>query len=186
MTVTLAPPEQRYPIITGVAVRSALAGLVEGHGVAIKWPNDIVISGKKVCGILCEMRAGITAVGLGINVNQDSWPKELEARSISLEQVSHCGFALDDVARTVTDQLCEWIHVFRSKGFGPVRDEFLCHGMLEGYEIFDERGDRCTIVDLTAEGHLVIDTRGIRKTLIHEPVSLGWDNIPRTAVVPVP
>ena len=175
MTITLAPPEPRYPIIAGVAVRAALADLVGRHNVAIKWPNDIVVSGKKVCGILCEMKSGITAVGIGVNVNQEVWPAELGERSVSLNQVSHHRFSVDEVARAVANKLGLWVDVFRSRGFSPVRDEFLCHGLLEGYEVFDEKGKRCTIVDLTAEGHLVIDIQGVRRILIHEPVSLGWD-----------
>ena len=51
----------------------------------LKWPNDVLIDGKKVCGILTEMNAEATrvryiVVGIGINVNQASFPKELEAR----------------------------------------------------------------------------------------------------------
>ncbi len=94
MTLTVAPPEERYPIIAGVAVRAAIAGLVPDEAVAVKWPNDIVISGRKVCGILCETRGPITAIGIGVNVNQQAWPKELEHRACSLKQYSHDGFSV--------------------------------------------------------------------------------------------
>ena len=51
----------------------------------LKWPNDLLIDGKKVCGILTEMNAEATrvryiVVGIGINVNQASFPKELRAQ----------------------------------------------------------------------------------------------------------
>jgi hypothetical protein len=65
--------------------------------------------------------------------------------------------------------------VFRSQGFSPVRGEFLCHGLLEGYEVFNEKGQRCTIVDLTMDGHLIIKEGEMERELIYEPVSLGWD-----------
>jgi len=175
MTLTAAPPEERYPIIAGVAVRSALAGLVPEQAVDLKWPNDIVISGKKVCGILCETRGPITAIGIGVNVNQQIWPKELEHRACSLKQHSPGGFSVNKVIESVSEQLCTWIDVFRRQGFGPVREEFLCHGLLERYEVFVEKGLRCTIIDLTMDGHLIVKQGDMEMELIHEPVSLGWD-----------
>jgi BirA family transcriptional regulator, biotin operon repressor / biotin---[acetyl-CoA-carboxylase] ligase len=175
MTLTLAPPEERYPIIAGVAVRAAIAGLLPDQAVAVKWPNDIIISGKKVCGILCETRGPITAIGIGINVNQQAWPKELERRACSLKQHAGYGFSINKVIESVSEQLCAWIEVFRSQGFGPVREEFLCHGLLEGYDVYDEKGQRCTIVGLTMGGHLLIKQGEMETELIHEPVSLGWD-----------
>jgi BirA family biotin operon repressor/biotin-[acetyl-CoA-carboxylase] ligase len=55
----------------------------------LKWPNDILIGGRKVCGILTEMHAEVTrvryvVVGIGINVNQSSFPSELQAIATSL------------------------------------------------------------------------------------------------------
>jgi BirA family biotin operon repressor/biotin-[acetyl-CoA-carboxylase] ligase len=55
----------------------------------LKWPNDVLIDGKKVCGILTEMNAEATrvrhiVVGVGINVNQPSFPKDLPATSLRL------------------------------------------------------------------------------------------------------
>jgi BirA family transcriptional regulator, biotin operon repressor / biotin---[acetyl-CoA-carboxylase] ligase len=174
MTLTLAPPEERYPIIAGVAVRSAIAGLVPDQTVSVKWPNDIVISGKKVCGILCETRGLITAIGIGVNVNQQEWPRELEHRACSLKQYSHDVFSVNKVIELVSEHLCTWIDLFRSQGFTPVREEFLRHGLLQGYEVFLEKDQRCTIVDLTMDGHLIIKQGETETELIHEPVSLGW------------
>ena len=55
----------------------------------LKWPNDVLIGGKKVCGILTEMNAEITrvryvVVGIGINVNQSKFPADLQALATSL------------------------------------------------------------------------------------------------------
>lgn len=55
----------------------------------IKWPNDIVVGGKKVCGILTEMSAEVdhihyVVIGVGINVNTESFPKELAKMATSL------------------------------------------------------------------------------------------------------
>lgn len=84
LTVTLGEPDQRFPIVTGVAVHDALSELCRGIEVEIKWPNDIMISGKKVCGILCESKGALTAIGIGINVRQTAWPDDLIETATSL------------------------------------------------------------------------------------------------------
>lgn len=174
MTLTLAPPEERLPLIAGIAVREALAGLVFPRSVEMKWPNDIVIGGRKVCGILCEVRGGIAAMGVGINVNQTAWPRGLDHRAVSLRQVTGGEYDLDEIAMLVAQGISIWVQAFHERGFAPVRQEFLKHGLLDEYEVFDERAQRCSIVDLTMDGHLVIVAGGVCRTLISETISIGW------------
>jgi BirA family transcriptional regulator, biotin operon repressor / biotin---[acetyl-CoA-carboxylase] ligase len=87
---TLPPSEVLVlSLAAGLAVRAAIE-LVDSRVIAdLKWPNDVLIGGKKVCGILTEMNAEATrvryiVVGIGINVNQASFPKELPATSLRL------------------------------------------------------------------------------------------------------
>ena len=76
-------------LATGLAVRAAIQQVDSRVSVDLKWPNDVLVNGKKVCGILTEMNAEATrvrhiVVGIGINVNQTSFPKELHATSLRL------------------------------------------------------------------------------------------------------
>jgi BirA family transcriptional regulator, biotin operon repressor / biotin---[acetyl-CoA-carboxylase] ligase len=76
-------------LAAGLAVQSAIAQVDSRVQADLKWPNDILIDGKKVCGILTEMNAEATrvryaVVGIGINVNQSSFPKELRATSLRI------------------------------------------------------------------------------------------------------
>jgi BirA family biotin operon repressor/biotin-[acetyl-CoA-carboxylase] ligase len=76
-------------LAVGLAVRAALAQVEARVSVDLKWPNDVLIKGRKVCGILAEMHAEVTrvrhiVVGVGINVNQKSFPKEIEGEATSL------------------------------------------------------------------------------------------------------
>lgn len=73
MSVFLDPPaEVRRPVVltawAAVGVAEAVAELT-GVQAAVKWPNDLLAGGKKVCGILIEQR-GLVAVGIGLNLNQ--------------------------------------------------------------------------------------------------------------------
>ena len=76
-------------LATGLAVHSAVQEIDSRVVPDLKWPNDVLIGGKKVCGILTEMNAEITRVryivaGIGINVNQSSFPPDLQDLAISL------------------------------------------------------------------------------------------------------
>ena len=80
-------------LAAGLAVQSAIQG-IDPHVMAdLKWPNDLLITGKKFCGILTEMSAEATrvrhiVVGIGINVNQNSFPAELTQTATSLRLVT--------------------------------------------------------------------------------------------------
>jgi len=77
-------------LAAGLAVHSAVAGMGAGIPPDLKWPNDLLIGGKKFCGILTEMSAEATrvrhiVVGIGINVNQRRFPEELQPIATSLQ-----------------------------------------------------------------------------------------------------
>ena len=74
-------------LVMGLACARAMRQL--GLDAGIKWPNDVVVSRKKICGILTEMeldgdRIGHVVVGIGINVNTVSFPPELADKATSL------------------------------------------------------------------------------------------------------
>ena len=78
-------------LATGLAVQAAIRQIDSKVNPDLKWPNDLLINGKKVCGILTEMNSEATrvifiVVGIGLNVNQANFPEELDA--ISLRQAT--------------------------------------------------------------------------------------------------
>jgi BirA family biotin operon repressor/biotin-[acetyl-CoA-carboxylase] ligase len=78
-----------FSLAAGLAVRAAVAEIVSHLKPDLKWPNDLLLSGKKFCGILTEMNAEATrvrhlVVGMGINVNQVKFPAELREIATSL------------------------------------------------------------------------------------------------------
>jgi BirA family biotin operon repressor/biotin-[acetyl-CoA-carboxylase] ligase len=89
------PPSQVLvlALAAGLAVSAAIEEVHPGMSLDLKWPNDVLVAGKKVCGILAEMNAEATrvryiVVGIGINVNQTAFPKELEGEATSLRTVT--------------------------------------------------------------------------------------------------
>jgi BirA family transcriptional regulator, biotin operon repressor / biotin---[acetyl-CoA-carboxylase] ligase len=77
----------------GLAVHSAVRQMDSEIMPDLKWPNDLLLDGKKFCGILTEMnaeamRARYVVVGIGINVNQSHFPAELRETATSLRMVT--------------------------------------------------------------------------------------------------
>lgn len=82
------PRPALLPLAIGWAVRKAVASLLPGATVNVKWPNDVRIDRRKIAGILVESPDdGIYLAGIGLNVNQDSFASEIagEPTSILLE-----------------------------------------------------------------------------------------------------
>jgi BirA family biotin operon repressor/biotin-[acetyl-CoA-carboxylase] ligase len=76
-------------LAAGLAVHSAVQEIDSRVVPDLKWPNDVLIGGKKFCGILTEMNAEVTrvryvVVGIGVNVNQSSFPADLQGVATSL------------------------------------------------------------------------------------------------------
>ena len=92
MSILLRPKfEPQYAptltLVMGMAVAKAVKKL--GFDVSIKWPNDVVVSHKKICGILTEMgvrdgKIDYAVIGVGINVNIKEFPEEMADKATSL------------------------------------------------------------------------------------------------------
>jgi BirA family biotin operon repressor/biotin-[acetyl-CoA-carboxylase] ligase len=97
-------------LAVGLAVRAAIQQLDARVLVDLKWPNDVLIGGKKVCGILTEMNAEATrvryiVVGIGMNVNQADFPKELEHEATSLRMATGSEWSRVEVATALLKSL---------------------------------------------------------------------------------
>lgn len=93
MTIALKPdftPEKAsmLTLVMALSVAEAVTDIT-GLNAGIKWPNDIVVNRKKICGILTEMSMEAdyirsVVIGVGINTNQESFPEEIKATATSL------------------------------------------------------------------------------------------------------
>lgn len=104
---------EKAPMLTLVMAYSVAKALQEKEIYAsIKWPNDLVLSKKKICGILTEMNLsdeGIedVIIGVGLNVNTMSFPRELEDKATSLRKELSCELECGELLQLILKEFIE-------------------------------------------------------------------------------
>jgi BirA family biotin operon repressor/biotin-[acetyl-CoA-carboxylase] ligase len=123
-------PGQASPVtmLTAVAVASAVER-VAGVSPGIKWPNDLLLDGKKICGILTEMNAEMErihflVVGVGINVNTDYFPEDIKDIATSLYLAGGRRVSRLDLLRRYLMEFEHYYQQWMDYGFGPVLEEW--------------------------------------------------------------
>ena len=128
----------RPPVAAAQAMSITLAcglGVARGIGRAcgrqadIRWPNDVLLGGKKCCGILVDLaangeRARYVIVGVGVNVNQQSFPEDIENIATSLHRETGCEWARDVVLESILAELEKYYDMFLVRGPGAIVDAF--------------------------------------------------------------
>lgn len=138
MTLLLRPkivPERisMVTLVMGMAVAGACRELYAVPA-GVKWPNDIVLNGKKLSGILTEMSAELTAVnyiviGVGINVNLKSFPEEIAQTATSLLLELGHPVSRAELAAKVMERFERYYEIFlRTQDLSGLKEEY--HSML--------------------------------------------------------
>jgi BirA family biotin operon repressor/biotin-[acetyl-CoA-carboxylase] ligase len=147
------------PLSAGVAAATMLreCGLNE---LCLKWPNDLLVGEKKLGGILCEAPflskdRIVTAVGLGINVVSDSFPKEIDGRAVSVKRYMPVEFSREQMVFRWLVLLEELIDEVKKRGPDLLVDRWRKYGEPFGRRV--KVGSVCgTTVDLNSNGRLLI------------------------------
>ena len=170
----------RWPLVSlvaGVAVAHALRR--EARATAhLKWPNDVMIGGRKLAGILAEARATAPpalVIGIGINVGQARLPGDLEGKATSLRLATGRDVDRAALLQVVVEEFAMWRDRLEREGFAPVREAWkaLSATLGTGVAIGEVRG---RAVDMDAEGALVIDDGRRRHRLVAgELIEAGCD-----------
>lgn len=180
MTLLLKPelPPQDVPQITliaGIAVCRALGG-----SAMIKWPNDVVIGSKKVCGILTEMSAEMDRVnyvvcGIGINVNTKHFDDELAEKATSLYIETGTTYQREPIIAAVMNEFEPLYKEFLKNGFSGVYEEYksVCTTLGKTVRVIS-RGTELigTAIDISPEGGLIVDTGKEHITITSGEVSV--------------
>ena len=146
-------PEQvaTFPLVVGLAVVKAIQRLFAGgqdvrretEDVKLKWPNDVLVENKKLAGNLCELNGDNVIVGIGVNVGQTEFDKEIADRATSLALIMEKrnpfrfreGNETSHVRDAILRELACCHSLWREKGFAAVYPEIAAVDYLKGREI---------------------------------------------------
>lgn len=171
VSVLLRPdlPRDRWHLLT-VATALAAADTCMAHAgfsPELKWPNDLLVADRKLAGILAETDGDCAVVGLGLNLN---WPSVVPA------EVAHLAIGANQVARRSLDRdvfLDAFLHELGTRVVGlrdpaALADEYRRRCSTIGRDVRVVRPDGELLgraLDVTDEGHLVVDAAGEKHTV---------------------
>jgi BirA family transcriptional regulator, biotin operon repressor / biotin---[acetyl-CoA-carboxylase] ligase len=163
-------PPAELPQITLTSAVAAVRALQRAAGLApgIKWPNDLLVDGKKVGGILTEMETESDQIrylvlGWGLNVNNPVFPPELAALATSLFLAAGRTFSRVALLKAWLEEFEALYESFLSRGFPGILREWKNHAVTLGREVAVRQGARTIqgqAVDVDADGALLVVQQG--------------------------
>jgi BirA family biotin operon repressor/biotin-[acetyl-CoA-carboxylase] ligase len=166
------------PVLT-LVIAVALAELIQEQyhlPVDIKWPNDILIGDCKLAGILAEIeiatdRLAYVIAGVGVNINQSSFPPEMALYATSLKLETGQTIDLDDFRQKLYVKLDAWYDTFLTQDATEITRRWAeLSSYAEGKSVNVITGDRTisgATRGLTPAGALIVETSdGIRETIL--------------------
>lgn len=185
-SVVLKPPfmpseASKCTLLAAVAVVRAVNSY-EGVNAGIKWPNDILVDGRKMVGILTEMNAefghiNYIVIGTGININipKEMLPEDIRTTAISLDEVSTRKVNRAELLAKILKNMEELYELALAQGFKPILDEWRQWSMTLGKEVKVVAPNETYIgkaLDIDEEGLLMVDRGGEIVKVIAGDVSI--------------
>ncbi|MBI5253742.1 MAG: biotin--[acetyl-CoA-carboxylase] ligase [Euryarchaeota archaeon] len=187
MSIILRPkmsPSQAAPLtlIAGLAVAKTLSELYNLK-CKLKWPNDVLINEKKVCGVLTEISAGIDRIdyivaGIGINANIDidSFPGEFRGVATTIKNELNKEILRDELVEQLLEEFEKLYKIFQKQGFSKLKEEWKKSASTIGRKvriITDRRTIEGIARDLGENGELFVETQeGIEKIISGDCIHL--------------
>lgn len=144
MSLILKPdlPPFKAPQFTLIAAVAVAEAIQETTGLTpeIKWPNDLLLNGKKITGILTELQADSDRIrsiimGIGMNVNQQSFPAELETIATSLAIEKGAPIARARLVQVILKNLEMYYKEYVENGFGSIKEKWESFAVSVGRQI---------------------------------------------------
>jgi BirA family transcriptional regulator, biotin operon repressor / biotin---[acetyl-CoA-carboxylase] ligase len=159
--------------VAAVAVAATLDAMLPGQA-ALKWPNDVLLGGAKVAGILTELVEEAVIVGIGVNVAHV--PPDMPYQVTSLA-AQGCGATAEEVLASLMQHFEQGLAAWTQGGFGPVRAAWLQRGPSLGQAMRAGEGTG-RFAGLAEDGALLLETEnGTRRVVAGEVAYTGGRSI---------
>jgi BirA family transcriptional regulator, biotin operon repressor / biotin---[acetyl-CoA-carboxylase] ligase len=159
--------------VAALAVGCALKTTVpELEGLSYKWPNDVLVDGRKIAGILLEAETGegeaLAHLVVGVGINLASCPPDAGFPATSLAEAGRGEVSPAAVLGELAGAFRSWLTRWRENGFEPVRSAWLARTMPQGAPIRARSGGAILhgrFLDIDEQGALVLETGGERRRI---------------------
>ncbi len=137
------------PLVAGIVLATVIKRRAPELNPRLKWPNDILINQRKVCGILCEMQAAIDCrvrhiiAGGGVNVNlpQSELPADLIKIATSLKMECNRDFSRSELLAEILNEFEQLYTIWEKDGFSPLIERMDQFDALRGRTIQIQQGN---------------------------------------------
>lgn len=162
----------QYGFVAGIALREVVAGLLPGECViSCKWPNDLLVDGRKIAGVLLEgsgvAHQSLDWLVIGVGANIDHHPEGTEFPATDLKALGGKGITPELFLSQFIDAFERWKRRWREEGFAAVRQAWLAVAHGQGMAItvrLDGSTFSGVFVDLDVDGALMLDQgHGLRR-----------------------
>jgi len=181
LSVILRPkisPHQA-PFITLMAAVATAEAIEKTSGLqsSIKWPNDILLSGRKIAGLLNEIKSEtdrihfvILGIGVNLNVDEKMFPKEIRSIATSMKREMGQAVSRKDFLALLLKELEKWYTVFLKEGGTVILNSWRERAQIKGRQVkMTSFGETIAgrAIDVDSDGALIIETRrGERKRVV--------------------
>ncbi|MBI2340623.1 MAG: biotin--[acetyl-CoA-carboxylase] ligase [Deltaproteobacteria bacterium] len=155
-------------LVAGVAFQEALSSLFPSLPIRLKWPNDLLLKGKKLAGILCEKHPSkpMAVVGVGINANAAKEDFTAETAGIAASLALELGGAVEQeqIAASCLNSYEKWREKYDQSGLAPASEAWLKKTDMMGKKVRVVDGGKTfegTAQSLDEDGFLVVDGKKI-------------------------
>jgi BirA family biotin operon repressor/biotin-[acetyl-CoA-carboxylase] ligase len=159
LEIAALPP---LALVVGLALHDALAPLAPGGALRIKWPNDLLLDGRKVAGVLIESslrgaRVDGVVVGFGVNLRQGSLPPEIPATSLQRARPGLEPLRREDVLAAVLVRMEQRIAAYLRGGLATLLEPLRAADGTAGRQVAWQ-GGVATVRAIGDDGQLVLET----------------------------
>lgn len=162
-------------IAAGVAVAETLNHYCPDKA-QLKWPNDVLLEEKKVCGILAQMKIAestidfvVLGIGINVNIKADQFPQDIQNIATSLAMFADKEISRSELIIRLYENVAKWYRELQQKGFGPIKEKWLTLAPMIGKPVqvlFREEAVSGKAIGLDDGGSLVLLTAGDKEVKV--------------------
>ena len=162
------PGAASLALVAGVALHEAVAAFHPAPDLQLKWPNDLLLTGAKLAGILLERADDAVVVGMGVNLAHHP---DLPERSTTSVAAQGTPTAAEPFAEALADAFGRWLDRWRGEGLAPVRARWLDRAHPLGTPLTARLPDGASMEGLfdglDADGALILRLASGERRVIH-------------------